>query len=201
MAGKILVAYATKSGSTVSVAEAVGQGVGAGGEVEVRPAAEVADLSGYDAVIVGAPITYGWQREAMEFLKRHQAALSQLPVALFITCVTQTDAGDGHVGEIPVVLDPGRAQPPKNPGRLGLAEKNTIPAAYLEPILKAAPQVKPVEVAFFGGVVDFSTLGLPAKFILRVIVRVKAGDYRNWDAINAWAADIRGKLLPAADAG
>lgn len=54
MSNKILVTYATCTGSTVGVAEAIGRTLSEGGaQVDVRPMREVADLSSYGAVVAG----------------------------------------------------------------------------------------------------------------------------------------------------
>ena len=62
---KVLVAHATMAGSTVEVAQAVGEElVRSGLQVEVWPIGEVSGLRGYDAVVVGAPMILGWHRAA-----------------------------------------------------------------------------------------------------------------------------------------
>jgi len=74
----VLVAYATRYGSTQEVAEAIGetlreQGLG----VEVRPAREVRTLEGYDAVVLGAALyMYRWHKDARRFLSRQRKALA-----------------------------------------------------------------------------------------------------------------------------
>ena len=58
---RILVTYATNAGSTAKIAEAVGEGLSErGAEVEVRPIDAVAAPDAYDAVVVGAPMIFGW---------------------------------------------------------------------------------------------------------------------------------------------
>jgi menaquinone-dependent protoporphyrinogen oxidase len=82
----ILVAYATKHGSTREVAEAIGAvAMAEGAEVEVAPAHAVAGpVSRVDLVVLGAPIYSGrWHRDAHRFLKRHRRELAGLPVAVF----------------------------------------------------------------------------------------------------------------------
>ena len=82
---KVLVAYATKQGSTAEVAVAIADVLrDAGHEVDVRPARDVQRLDGCDAVVVGSGLySAHWLRDANRFLKRHQAALQQVPVWLF----------------------------------------------------------------------------------------------------------------------
>jgi len=82
----ILVAYATRNGSTQQVAEAIGTVAIASGEgVRVAPLSTLrGPLTGWDLVVVGAPIYNGrWHRDAHRFLRRHRAELARLPVAVF----------------------------------------------------------------------------------------------------------------------
>ena len=196
MSKKVLVVYATKSGSTVEVAEAVGKALAeTGAQVDVKKAREVQDISAYDAVVVGAPITLGWHKEAMEFVKRHQAALSQKPTAFFITCVNLTRSAENQVDGVAVYQDPALAHPPKNESKLSFKEKATVPAAYLEPILQKLPGVKPVSVGFLGGKLDYGTLDPLSWLLLKLVVRAKAGDNRHWDTIHAWGMSLGDALF------
>ncbi|MBE3560202.1 MAG: flavodoxin domain-containing protein [Ktedonobacteraceae bacterium] len=81
----ILVAYATRYGSTQEVAQTITETMRAHGlEVEMLPAYAVRTLETYDAVVLGAPLyMMRWHRDARKFLKRHRIALSELPVAIF----------------------------------------------------------------------------------------------------------------------
>jgi len=85
MASYVLVAYASKHGSTREIAEAIGETLGeAGLAVEVQPAAEVRDLSEYGAVVLGSALySAHWQRDANRFVRRHLEALRERPVWLF----------------------------------------------------------------------------------------------------------------------
>ena len=57
MSGRILVAYASRGGSTAGVAEAIGQTLAAGGsEVDVRSMTEIDDVTAYQAVVAGSAI-------------------------------------------------------------------------------------------------------------------------------------------------
>lgn len=81
---RTLVAFASKRGGTAELASMIGQELGTAGlEVQVRPARNVSDLKGYDAVLV-ASCLYGhrWHPEARRFVARHAAALKTMPVWL-----------------------------------------------------------------------------------------------------------------------
>ncbi len=90
MADKILVAYASLTGSTTEVAEAIGKTlVDSGLQVDVRPMTEVTDLAPYRAVVAGSAIHGGkWLPEAMQFMYTYQAELSRRPFAAFLVCIT-----------------------------------------------------------------------------------------------------------------
>jgi menaquinone-dependent protoporphyrinogen oxidase len=85
MDGALLVAYASNHGSTREVAEAIGRSLQeAGIGTDVRPVEEVHDLTGYAAVVLGAPLYMGrWQRHAHAFLRHHRDALAERPLAVF----------------------------------------------------------------------------------------------------------------------
>lgn len=191
MANHVLVAYATNAGSTAEVARVVGEEIERRGKaVEVRRIEEVGDLSGYDAVVVGAPMILGWHRQAVRFVQRHADALSRVPTAYFITALSLTQTGDSDINGTPIFVDPKTAKAPRNPERLSLFENYAAPRNYLAPVLRGAPQVRPVSAAFFGGKLDFSRLNLLHKLFVLVIIRAKPGDYRNWDAIRGWAQEL-----------
>ncbi|MBN1967474.1 MAG: hypothetical protein JW910_22660 [Anaerolineae bacterium] len=191
MAGKILVTYTTMSGSTTEVAEAIGKALAEGGAtVDVKPMPAVTDLSAYDAFVLGGPMIVGWHRGAAQFVTLHQAALSQKPVAFFVTCLSLTDDGQETISGAPLYLDPTAATPPKVAGKLTFVEKMGTPANHLGGLLAKVPNVHPVSVGFFGGKLDYSVLNPLAWLFVRIIIRGKAGDYRNWDAINTWAASL-----------
>ena len=77
MQEKVLVAYASRFGSTKGIAERIGEVLtGAGLTVEVRAADEVDVVDGYRAFIVGSTVEGGhWLTGASALLERHAAAL------------------------------------------------------------------------------------------------------------------------------
>lgn len=166
MSGAVLVAYATRSGSTQEVAAAIVEALRATGlEVELRPAREVRTLEGYRAVVLGAPFyMFHWHRDALRFLSRHRPALEARPVAVFALGPTSLDDV-----EKPEVRD------------------------QLDQALGKYPWLKPVAATMFGGRWDPAKLGFPWH-LLPALKQVPASDIRDWEAIRAWAAGLADKL-------
>ena len=82
----ILVAFATKAGSTEEVAAAIADALRKSGNiVDLRRARDVREpASRWGCIVLGAPIYSGrWHRDAHRFLKRHRGELERVPVAIF----------------------------------------------------------------------------------------------------------------------
>jgi menaquinone-dependent protoporphyrinogen oxidase len=81
----ILLAYATRYGSTREVAETVTAALReAGLEVDSQPMQDVKTLDRYAAVVLGAAIYNArWHPDAHHFLSQHQETLRQQPVVIF----------------------------------------------------------------------------------------------------------------------
>ena len=172
MQKKVLVAYGTKYGATAEIAERIGEVLnGTALECDVRSADSVNDISAYSAVVLGSGVYIGrWRKEAVGFLKAHEAELGQRPVWLFSSGPT----GEGD----PVELVQGWLFP-----------------SSLQP---AIDHIQPRDIAVFHGALDVSKLNFLEKWVLNRI-KTPVGDFRDWDAINAWAAEI-GMALHSTDA-
>ena len=81
----ILVAYASKHGSTQGIAEHIARRLTERDlPAEVRAAEAVADIGVPDAVVLGSAVYAGsWMKEASEFADRFVDVLSAVPVWLF----------------------------------------------------------------------------------------------------------------------
>lgn len=169
---KILIAYASEFGTTGEVAAAIGEVLcQEGNTVETKWVKNVKDINNYDQVIIGSAIHKDdWMSEATEFVKANQKILQQLPVAYFFTCLALHKLN------------------PK--GDLEAKE-------YSDKLQALVPQIKPVSIGGFAGVLDYRNMGFFTRLILKAILfnkGVKEGDYRDWDAIRAWAKDAQLKL-------
>ncbi|MBN1993573.1 MAG: flavodoxin domain-containing protein [Anaerolineae bacterium] len=171
----ILIAYASEAGSTGEIAEAIGQVLcEAGTAVEVRPVQDISDLSSYRAVVVGSPIhASAWLPEAIAFVETHRNALSQMPVAYFLSCLTLAA-----------------------PDADNLRPKV---ASFLDPVRRQVSEVQPVDVGLFAGKLDFSKLSFAYRVVWPFTAggQVTEGDYRDWKTIKAWAGNLAPVLLNA----
>jgi menaquinone-dependent protoporphyrinogen oxidase len=134
MTDPVLVAYATKAGSTREVAGVVARTLREHGlEADLRSADEVGTLAPYGAVVLGTALYAGRvHRDAQRFLRSHRAQLAVRPFAVF-------------------------AMGPKT-----LADDDVASSrAQLERALGAHAELRPDPVAIFGGVVDPGKLHFP----------------------------------------
>jgi menaquinone-dependent protoporphyrinogen oxidase len=132
--GPVLVAYATKHGSTAEVAGDIAAELRERGlEVELAAARDVEDLEGYSGVVLGGAIYMGrWHHDARRFLGRNRRALAEVPVAVFGMGPLTTSDGDVQQAQ-----------------------------RQLDRALAGIHGLQPAKVAIFGGVVDPSKLRFP----------------------------------------
>jgi len=169
---KVLVAYASRHGATAGIAERVASALRENGlEAEARPVKEADDPARYDAVVVGgAAYMFHWLKEATSFVTRHRAVLAERPVWLFSSGPLGTDLVDAEGKD---VFEASR------------------PKEFDE--LETMIQPRGVKVFFGAWDPDAPPIGM-AERMLRLAPAAKdalpAGDFRDWPAIDAWAAEI-----------
>ena len=97
---RVLVASASKHGSTTQIADQVAERLRTAGlEVDARGVAEVRDVEPYGAVVLGSAVYAGrWRREAVRFLGRHRRALAERPVWLFQSGPLSEEPEPEHMG-------------------------------------------------------------------------------------------------------
>jgi menaquinone-dependent protoporphyrinogen oxidase len=98
MSNRVLVAYATKHGSTRGIADRIAEELReAGLDVALAEVREVKEVTPFDAVVLGSALYAGrWRGEAVSFVKRHRAELATRPLWLFssgpLDTKTETEA-------------------------------------------------------------------------------------------------------------
>ena len=169
MSASVLVAYATRYGSTQEVAEAVTAALREQGlAVDMQPMRDVRTLDQYGAVVLGAPLyTFHWLKDAHHFVERHHAALTTRPVAIFALGPFHDDAKEYQ--EVRRQLDKELAK---------------------------YPWLTPEAIAIFGGKFAPEKLTFPYNLV-PALKNMPASDVRDWAAIRAWASELAVKFQPA----
>lgn len=174
MGKKVLVCYASQYGSTKEVAEAIAEVlIKEGAEVVIKRGREVNpdDFVGLSGAAIGTTIRAGSpSKEMTRLIDRNQAVLAPLPVAYFT---------------------------------VGIAMKDDTEAARQETLgyLKKWRAIKePVATGLFAGALDLAKLSGPMRAVMSWAFKQKGqvlqgGDWRNWDAIRAWAKETAPKLM------
>lgn len=168
MSTSILVAYATRYGSTQEVAEVVATTLREKGlEVAIQPMRDILSLEGYHAVVLGAALYMNhWHKDALHFLSRYHEALTERPVAIFALGPIHTDEKEWQ----------------------GAREQ-------LDKELEKFPWLTPIALEIFGGKFDPAKLRFPYN-LLPGLKNMPVSDVRDWTAIRAWASDLATKLQP-----
>ena len=164
MAENILVTYASKYGATKEIAQKIGEVLRqAGLQVDLFPVDKTLDITPYKAIVLGSAVYVGkWQKEAVSFLQTHEQALAGRLVWLFSS--GPTGKGD------PVQLVEGLRFP-----------------AVLQPVID---RIHPRDIAVFHGHINRDKLNFIEKWAIKSLVKKPFGDFRDWDAITAWATTI-----------
>lgn len=176
---RVLVAYATRHGATAGIAERIAAGLTqAGLSAEARPVEDIRDIEPYDAVVLGgAAYMAHWLKPVVTFCRRHRAQLAARPVWLFSSGPLGTDLVDKHGNN---VLETGR------------------PKEFDELTTLLHPRGEQV---FFGAYnPDAPPIGLGERLVRHIPAAREAmpdGDFRDWPAIEAWAAQIATELRAA----
>jgi len=167
---RVLVAYASRRGSTAEIAQAIAESLREPGhEVACAEAGTVAELDGYDAVVLGSAVYMRrWRGDARHFLRKHRKQLEQLPWWVF---------SSGPTG------DPSKDNP-----------------AWAEPAgtIRKAEHLGAREHVVFGGSMPQEPHGRIERSMVES-TPPKWRDRRDWNEIRAWARSIAAQL-PAAGA-
>jgi menaquinone-dependent protoporphyrinogen oxidase len=179
---RIQVVYASRHGGTAGIAERIAEVLRTkGADVALADAADRPDPSGFDAFVIGSGVYLGsWLKEATEFLERNQSTLATRPVWLFssgplpgsskatdttdpLALALGPESGPGSAGHRKVAALSAAIQPRDHRVFLGAFDPHDAPKSIQERLVRLMPAAKQI---------------LPA------------GDFREWDAIEAWADGI-----------
>lgn len=174
---KALIIYGTRGGATKQIAEEIGKVMGEQGftvTVEDAKRSRAFDVNTFDLIVVGSSVwATMWKWQATRFLKRNAKKLAGKKVALFSSGLAGGD-----------------------PARMDYAAKS------IEKTASKFPTIKPLALAYFGGLVDFEhptffarplAMGMKKDLEKKGKDTSKPYDTRDFVAIRKWAADVAAK--------
>lgn len=161
---KILVAYASKCGSTAEITDRMAQNFcSAGYQADLLPAERVRDVSMYQAIVLGTAIYMGNPLNAAQrFAEKYLAGQSHAQVALFNVSLTMKEDTPENV---------------------------ETAMSYLDPLVE---YVQPALVGLFAGRIDNQTLPPLYRMFAQSDSQgiLAEGDYRDWQKIDAWQTSL-----------
>jgi menaquinone-dependent protoporphyrinogen oxidase len=160
---KLLVAYATRAGSTAEVAGFMGKVLSeAGARADVLPIKQACDLRGYSGVILGSAIRMGSVLpELIKFVRTHVATLSQMPLAYFNVIMTLME---------------------------DTPENGAIVDSYFRPLRAIC---EPLRVGAFAGKMNCTRRGAVLRFSLpKNREEIAESDWIDWEAIRTWTLEV-----------
>lgn len=169
---KILIAYASVHGSTGEVAEFIGKVLQEHDfDVTVRSVDAVTSVKEYDAFILGSAIHAGmWLTPMSVFFEKFEDQMIGKPVYFFMTCIR--------------VLEPDGRQH---------ALANYVHHETMEKLGVRA-------IGVFAGKLTWDEIDLQERWMLSLrydgveVPGVRNDDFRDWNAIRAWAVNVRAEL-------
>ncbi len=186
---KVLIVYGSRHGGTAGIAERIGEVLRAEGLTsELAAADRVGDVGGADAFVIGSGVYMGsWLKEPLAFIEEHTDVLAARPVWLFssgpvrdpaaptsgqdlLTDALGPESGPGSGGRKKIAELSATIHPRDHRVFLGAFDPQEPPRAMSERLVRMMPAAKRV---------------LPA------------GDFRQWDVIEAWAREIAAALEPS----
>jgi menaquinone-dependent protoporphyrinogen oxidase len=170
----ILVAYASKHGTTGEIAERIAESLRAAGQhADARPVQEAGDLADYEGFVVGSAIySKHWLKDAAAFVRDNRDLFAQRPVWLFSSGPLGAEATDAQGVDLRTASEP-----------------KELPE-FQEAIHPREHRV------FFGALVpgrlSFVEWSLRKRPATRAIL--PKGDFRDWAQIQEWAQGIAQEL-------
>lgn len=173
---KILVAYESHLGTTGDIAKTIGTVLCEhGAAVDIRLVSNVNDISAYRAAVIGSAVQRSkWMPDAISFVEQNRKPLSGMPVAYFLACLAMVAATSED-------------------DKIAAGARRTA-ASYMNPVLGSVPEVKPVDIGLFAGVLDYGKLSFIEKMVMKSKMKkrgISEGDYRDWEAIRSWTSRLQ----------
>lgn len=181
---RVLVAHASRHGSTAQIAERIAQRLRETGlDAIAMDVDETEDAAAYDAYVIGgAAYMYHWLKPAMRFVRRNQGLLAHRPVWLFASGPIGDETVDDEGNDLLEVSRPKEFD-----------ELHDLLEPREEKVFfgKWDPDAPPVGLA--ERMMSFVPAGRDA---------LPSGDFRDWPQIEAWADQIAVALQePAVQGG
>ena len=192
----VAVLYATREGQTLRIAEHIAARLRTHGfPVDVlavaRNLSETLDLTRYGATVVAASVHIGkHEREMVEFVKKHRAALERVPSAFFSVSLSEAGAEDAS------------ATPERR--ERASANVNAVTDAFLR-----ETGWKPMRVQPVAGALLYRQYGAIVRLVMRFIAR-KVGattdtsrdhEYTDWQALDRLADEFASLVAKEESAG
>jgi menaquinone-dependent protoporphyrinogen oxidase len=161
---RVQVIYGSRLGATRGIAERIAARLRESRlDVTLQAASPAMPFTDADAFVIGSGVYAGrWAKEAADYVRQHRAILVGRPVWLF---------SSGPVGDMAVRHEP------VEPKEVGALRAMVNPRGH---------RIFPG--ALDRGTLDGSTLGFAERLIAKTMI--PEGDYRDWKAIDDWAAGI-----------
>jgi menaquinone-dependent protoporphyrinogen oxidase len=175
MPASVLIAYATRGGSTCEVAQTLGAAFQeADMSSQILSVEQVRSIPTGTILVLGAPLYMGrFPKEFYRFLHAHHADLAASQCWCFVLGPTRTEPADFAAA---------KQQALRQFARFGWFH--------------------PVEIQVFGGRWNVATLSFPfslARYLpMNPLGKIPPSDIRDWPAIRAWAQGIAGQIGTAA---
>ncbi len=162
---RILVTYVTRKGSTGEIAAAIARELQAAGHsADALEAGTVSSPAGYDAVVIGGPMYFGHMDSRAGKFVQRHEPLLAKIPVAGFVVCLAAASGDAE----------------------GVAWAAKALRASLDPL-------KPAAEAVFAGRLDPEKLSWFQRWVTKK-VKSPVGDFRDWNAIAAWARELPGKM-------